>query len=117
MNAFLVPIRDTKTLKPFGGVIVGDLGKKIGLNGVDNGFVMFNNFRIPKEYLLARTGDISDDGQFFSPIKNNKKRISASFGALSGGRVNICGKYFQYFFLFDNNCCNFYCKILNTLSS
>lgn len=91
LNGFLVPIRDTKTLEPFAGVIVGDLGEKIGLNGLDNGFVSFNNYRIPKDFLLARTGDISDDGQFMSPIKNNKKRIGASFGALSGGRVNICG--------------------------
>lgn len=86
-----MPLRDTNNLQPFAGVLVGDMGEKIGLNGLDNGFVMFNNYRIPKEYLLARTGDISDDGQFFSPIKSNKKRIGASFGALSGGRVNICG--------------------------
>lgn len=91
LNGFLVPIRDTKTLQPFAGVIVGDLGEKIGLNGLDNGFVLFNNYRIPKENLLSRTGDISDDGQYISPIKSNKKRIGASFGALSGGRVNICG--------------------------
>lgn len=86
-----MPIRDEKTLEPFAGIIVGDLGEKIGLNGVDNGFVLFNNYRIPKEFLLARNGDVSDDGQYISPIKNNKKRIGASFGALSGGRVNICG--------------------------
>lgn len=91
LNAFLVPIRDRKTLQPFGGVVVGDLGEKIGLNGVDNGFVMFNKYSIPKKFLLARNGDVSDDGQFISPIKDRKKRIGASFGALSGGRVNICG--------------------------
>lgn len=91
LNAFLVPIRDRKTLQPFGGVVVGDMGEKIGLNGVDNGFVMFNQYRIPKDFLLARNGDISDEGQFISPIKDKKKRIGASFGALSGGRVNICG--------------------------
>ncbi|XP_055298156.1 peroxisomal acyl-coenzyme A oxidase 3 isoform X2 [Sitodiplosis mosellana] len=91
LNGFWVPVRDAKTLEPYAGVTVGDLGEKIGLNGLDNGFVMFNNYRIPKEFLLARTGDISDDGHYVSPIKNNKKRIGASFGALSGGRVNICG--------------------------
>lgn len=60
-------------------------------------FVMFNNYRIPKDFLLARTGDISDDGQYISPIKDNKKRIGASFGALSGGRVNICGNLIATF--------------------
>lgn len=88
-----MPIRDTKTLQPFAGVVVGDLGPKIGLNGVDNGFVLFDNYRIPREFLLARTGDVTEDGKFVSPIKDKKKRIGASFGALSGGRVNICGAF------------------------
>lgn len=96
LNGFMVPIRNISTLQPFAGVIVGDMGSKIGLNGIDNGFVMFDNYRIPKENLLSRTGDISDDGQYISSIKSNKKRIGASFGALSGGRVNICGISNEY---------------------
>lgn len=90
LNAFLVPIRDVKTFLPFSGLTVGDMGAKIGLNGVDNGFIMFDHYRIPKKNLLSRLGYITDDGQFISHIGNNKKRMGVLFGALSRGRVQIC---------------------------
>ncbi|XP_017065677.1 peroxisomal acyl-coenzyme A oxidase 3 [Drosophila eugracilis] len=89
LQAFLVPIRDEQTLLPFPGVTVGDMGEKIGLNGIDNGFVMFNQYRIPKANLLSKTGDIDDQGNYTSQIKDERKRLGASLGALSVGRVNI----------------------------
>lgn len=51
---------------------------------------MFSNYKIPKDYLLSKTGDVDDAGNFVSQIKDPKKRMGASFGALSGGRVGIC---------------------------
>lgn len=92
LNAFLVPIRSTNTLQAFPGVIVGDLGEKVGLRAIDNGFVMFNEYHIPRENLLARTGDVNEQGEFVTPYKDKSKRMGASLGALSGGRVNICSE-------------------------
>ena len=41
-----MPIRDVTNLNPFPAVIIGDMGAKIGLNGIDNGFMMFDNYRV-----------------------------------------------------------------------
>lgn len=66
LHGFLVPIRDPKTLICYEGVVVGDIGEKVGLNGIDNGFVMFNNYRINKDNLLNRTGDVNEVGVYES---------------------------------------------------
>nr|XP_046484334.1 peroxisomal acyl-coenzyme A oxidase 3 isoform X1 [Neodiprion pinetum] len=89
LHPFIVPIRDVRTLKSLPGVKVGDLGEKIGLNGVDNGFVQFTNYVIPRESLLNKMGDVTEDGKYVTPFKDPSKRFGASLGALSVGRVNI----------------------------
>lgn len=52
--------------------------------------MLFENYRIPKAFLLSKIGDVDDAGNFVSQFKDPKKRMGKSLGALSGGRVNIC---------------------------
>lgn len=99
LNAFVVPLRDPKTLMNYPGVTIGDLGEKISLNGIDNGFIIFTNYKISKTFLLSKTGDVDDNGNFITQFKDPKKRMGLSFAALSGGRV---GNLFICFFFTEN---------------
>ncbi|XP_051170139.1 peroxisomal acyl-coenzyme A oxidase 3-like [Leptopilina boulardi] len=89
LHPFIVPIRNHKTFLPYKGLIIGDLGEKIGLNGVDNGFIIFNQYSIPRINLLNRHADVSVDGKYIARIKNESKRLGASLGSLSSGRIGI----------------------------
>ena len=53
IHAFLVRIRDND-LKPVPDVTVEEMGLKMGLNGVDNAKLSFDNVRIPRENLLNK---------------------------------------------------------------
>lgn len=76
---------------PLPGITLGDCGAKEGFHGIDNGFMMFDNVRIPKENFLNRLSDIDDDGKFTSPIKSIDARFGLSLGGLSSGRILCSG--------------------------
>jgi acyl-CoA oxidase len=88
VNAFVVPLRDTNgnTLK---GVTIGDCGHKMGLNGVDNGTISFDQVEIPKENMLDRFASVNDKGEFESPIPSDNRRFFTMLGTLVGGRIGI----------------------------
>lgn len=40
------------------GITVGDIGPKFGYDNMDNGFLIFNNVRIPRENMLMRNAQV-----------------------------------------------------------
>ena len=89
-HVFLVPIRDLRDHGVLPGVVIGDCGSKIGNNGIDNGFVIFKNYRIPRENLLDKFSQVMPNGEFKTSIKNPDKRFGIQLGSLSGGRITLC---------------------------
>ncbi|XP_059081169.1 peroxisomal acyl-coenzyme A oxidase 3-like [Tigriopus californicus] len=89
LHSFIVPIRDPKTLLPKPRVTIGDMGEKVGLNGLDNGFMIFDHYAIEKSCLLNKLGDVNPQGEYVSPFKDPNRRFGASLGALSSGRTGI----------------------------
>ena len=88
VNAFVVPLRDTNG-NTVNGVTIGDCGHKMGLNGVDNGTISFDNVVIPKENMLDRFASVNDKGEFESPIPSDNRRFFTMLGTLVGGRIGI----------------------------
>lgn len=88
VHAFLVPIRD-KDGSVLPDIHIEDDGFKIGLNGVDNGRIVFNQVKIPRENLLDKFGQVSADGEYTSPINNPGKRFFQMLSTLVMGRVSI----------------------------
>jgi len=88
VHAFLVKVRDSDH-NLLSGIRIEDCGYKMGLNGVDNGRLWFNNVSIPKENLLNKYGDVDANGAYTSPIENPNKRFFTMLGALVTGRVSV----------------------------
>ncbi|OBJ51646.1 acyl-CoA dehydrogenase [Mycobacterium sp. 1423905.2] len=90
VHCLLVPIRDDEG-NDLPGVTTSDCQYKGGLPGVDNGRIMFDNVRVPRENLLNRYGDVAPDGTYSSPIDNPSRRFFTMIGTLIRGRVTVGG--------------------------
>ncbi len=88
VSAFVVPIR-AKDGSSLQNVRIEDCGRKMGLNGVDNGKIWFDNVVIPTEDMLDKFAGIDDNGEFISSITSDNRRFFTMLGTLVGGRIGI----------------------------
>ena len=90
VHCLLVPLRDEDG-NDLPGVTTSDCHYKGGLPGVDNGRIMFDHVRVPRENLLNKFGDVAPDGTYSSPIENANRRFFTMIGTLIRGRVTVGG--------------------------
>ncbi|MGH3960988.1 acyl-CoA dehydrogenase [Mycobacterium sp.] len=90
VHCFIVPIRDDDG-NDLPGVTTSDNHYKGGLPGVDNGRIVFDHVRVPRENLLNKFGDVGPDGTYTSPIENPSRRFFTMIGTLIRGRVCVGG--------------------------
>jgi acyl-CoA oxidase len=88
VHCLVVPLRSEEG-EVLPGIRIEDDGLKAGLNGVDNGKIWFDDVRVPREALLNRYADVSEDGVYSSPIENVNKRFFTMLGTLVQGRVCV----------------------------
>ena len=90
VHCFVVPIRDADG-NDLPGVTTSDCQYKGGLPGVDNGRILFDDVRVPRENLLNKYADVAPDGTYSSPIENPNRRFFTMLGTLIRGRVTVGG--------------------------
>ncbi|ORY04711.1 acyl-CoA oxidase [Basidiobolus meristosporus CBS 931.73] len=84
VHAFVVPLRDPATYIPLPGISIGDIGKKMGRDGIDNGWIQFDNVRIPRDNMLMKHTQVTHNGEVArSPLPQ------LAYGALINGRVGM----------------------------
>ncbi|XP_047520371.1 probable peroxisomal acyl-coenzyme A oxidase 1 [Pieris napi] len=84
MKPFVVQIRDEETHMPMPGVKVGEIGAKFAFNTANNGFLGFDNVRIPRRHMLMRFSQVLKDGTFKS---SSNPRLA--YGTMVMVRVTI----------------------------
>ncbi|KAL4235299.1 Peroxisomal acyl-coenzyme A oxidase 1 [Mactra antiquata] len=86
IHAFVVQTRSLKDHTPMPGVSVGDIGNKLGFSDMDNSFIKFDNYRVPKDAMLMRHAKVEVDGTYI-PAKNSK----ITYGSMMNLRALIVG--------------------------
>ncbi|OZJ02603.1 hypothetical protein BZG36_03642 [Bifiguratus adelaidae] len=82
VKSFVVPLRDPKTYTLLPGINIGDIGKKMGRDGIDNGWITVTNVRIPRAYMLMKHTKVSRQGEVKEPPLQQ-----LTYGALLQGRT------------------------------
>ncbi|XP_047520122.1 probable peroxisomal acyl-coenzyme A oxidase 1 [Pieris napi] len=84
VHSFILQVRDEETHAPLPGIKVGDIGAKLGLNSVDNGFLGLDNVRIPRNHMLMKHAQVLEDGTY---VKSKNSKLI--YGAMVFVRVVI----------------------------
>ncbi|KAJ8983313.1 hypothetical protein NQ317_010851 [Molorchus minor] len=64
IHPFIVQLRDEETHEPLSGIIIGEIGCKLGMNTTNNGYLGFNKVRIPRTNMLMKNNQVLPDGTY-----------------------------------------------------
>lgn len=76
IHNFIVPLRSMSDHKLLPGVETGDIGPKIGYNTMDNGYAIFSNVKIPRDYMAMKFSYVDKNGQYHKIKTSNSDAAS-----------------------------------------
>ncbi|KAG5359342.1 Acyl-coenzyme A oxidase 3 [Yarrowia sp. C11] len=89
VKIFVVQLRDINSHSLMPGIALGDIGKKMGRDAIDNGWIQFTNVRVPRQNMLMKYAKVSSTGKVSQP-----PLAQLTYGALIGGRVTMIADSF-----------------------
>lgn len=84
VHPFMVQLRDERTHEPLAGIVIGEIGPKMGLKAADNGFLQLNEVRIPRNQMLMKNAQVQPDGTYIEP-----KSDKLTYGTMVFVRVMV----------------------------
>lgn len=90
IHPFLVPIRSSEDHAPLPGITVGDIGSKAGTPTSDNGYLSFNQVRIPRTNMLMRYAKLDKEGKYSKVGGDQAKVVYATMVHVRAAIVQMC---------------------------
>jgi acyl-CoA oxidase len=91
VKQFITQLRDIHTYDLLPGIAIGDIGKKMGRDGIDNGWIQFTEVRIPRENMLSKYTKVDNNGSISKP----EYAEQMGYTALVRGRVSMVTDSYQ----------------------
>lgn len=91
VHPFFVELRDRMTHKRLPGITSGDIGSKIGYNSKENGWMAFNNVRIPRDNMLMKFAKLDREGNF--SVEGDLRVLYSIMLVTRVGILYACGYY------------------------
>ena len=91
VHAFIVQLRSLVDHTAMPGLEVGDIGKKLGFESTDNGYLRFTHMRIPRLNMLMKFSRVTADGKF--ERLGNELLMYAAMLLMRGGSLPLQGSY------------------------
>ncbi len=90
LNVFIMQIRDENHM-PLKGIRIGDIGNKVGDAANDTGFMILDNVRIPREYLLSKFHAVNPEGKYVTVLKADPQVHYTTMMSTRAMMVNTAG--------------------------
>ena len=86
---FVVQIRDSTSGRVVPGMTIGDMGEKMGRQGLDNGFIRFDRMVVARECMMSRWAEVDAAGEWVEKAGAGGR---TTYAALIATRVELFGQ-------------------------